>query len=294
MSQSSIATASAAAEDWPIPVIGPFSELNDHLLVLLRDLAPDDWQRPTVCSEWSVKDIASHLLDGNIRRLSAHRDGYIAPQVPAVFDSQADLVAYLTRLNAEWTAATHRISPQMLIELLDFTGPAVADFFATLDPYGPALYPVGWAGEAMSRNWFDVAREYTERWHHQRQIIDAVGRPSPIDTHRLYHVVLDTFMRALPFTFQEVRAGDGALLRVTIAGDAGGDWFLQEKDHRWELLRRATGSPRACVTIGQDTAWRLFTKRMDRRTALARFADIQLEGDTELGGRVLEMVSIMA
>jgi hypothetical protein len=54
----------------PIPVSGLFRELEGHLLDLLRALSPEDWRRPTVCSPWCVKDISSHLLDGNIRRLS--------------------------------------------------------------------------------------------------------------------------------------------------------------------------------------------------------------------------------
>ncbi len=59
----------------PILVAGLFRELHGHLLDLLRSLSPEDWRRPTVCSAWSVKDIASHLLDGDLRRLSAGRDG---------------------------------------------------------------------------------------------------------------------------------------------------------------------------------------------------------------------------
>ena len=37
------------------------------------------------------------------------------------------------------------------------------------------------AGEAVSANWFDVAREFTERWHHQQQIRLAIGGPADAD-----------------------------------------------------------------------------------------------------------------
>ena len=47
----------------------------------------------------------------------------------------------------------------------------------TLPSHGRAIFSVAWAGESESENWFDVARDYTERWHHQQQIRDAVGRP---------------------------------------------------------------------------------------------------------------------
>jgi len=102
----------------PIFVSHLFRELHGHLLVLLRSLTPEDWHRPTVCSAWCVKDIASHLLDGDLRRLSIQRDGYAPPDAPCGFDSHEALVAYLTKLNADWTLATRRLSPRNLIRLL--------------------------------------------------------------------------------------------------------------------------------------------------------------------------------
>ena len=39
----------------------------------------DDWDRPTACALWSVRDIAAHLLDDDLRRLSFHRDGQPPP-----------------------------------------------------------------------------------------------------------------------------------------------------------------------------------------------------------------------
>jgi hypothetical protein len=59
-------------------------------------------------------------------------------------------------------------------------------------------------------------------------------------------------------------------------------------------LPAGTGRPTATVSLGQDSAWMLFTRRLDRPTALARFPDIAIEGDRELGLHVLDMVSVMA
>src|SRR5215218_10219848 len=103
----------------PILVSHLFRELHRHLLDLLGSLSPEDWHRPTVCSAWCVKDIASHLLDGDLRRLAAQRDGYAPPDAPTGFKSHEALVAYLHPLNADWTAATRRISPRILVRLLE-------------------------------------------------------------------------------------------------------------------------------------------------------------------------------
>jgi len=36
------------------------------------------------------------------------------------------------------------------------------------DPYATAPYGVSWAGEEKSANWFDTAREFTERCSQQQ------------------------------------------------------------------------------------------------------------------------------
>src|SRR5262245_47881609 len=60
----------------PILVADLFPEVTSRLLGLLRSLTPDEWHQPTVSSRRTVKDIASHLVDGSLRRLSMQWDGY--------------------------------------------------------------------------------------------------------------------------------------------------------------------------------------------------------------------------
>ena len=175
----------------PILIAGLFRELSPHLLALLRALQLEEWQLPTSSSERTVKDIAAHLLDGSLRRLSGQRDGYRPPGSPNGFDSDRARVDFLNRLNDEWTQAARRLSPRVLTDLIAWSDPPVAELFELLDPFGPGI-PVAWAGERESACWFDVAREYTERWHHTQQIFAATGRPSTISGRRLCHPCLDT------------------------------------------------------------------------------------------------------
>ena len=53
-----------------------FAELDCLLLELLRSLTPADWQRPTPARQWTVQDVAAHLLDDSLRTLSMLRDGH--------------------------------------------------------------------------------------------------------------------------------------------------------------------------------------------------------------------------
>lgn len=271
-----------------------FQELDSELLGLLRSLTGDDWNRPTVCSEWTVKDIAAHLLDGSIRRLSIQRDGYSPSDSPKDFDSSDALLAYLNDLNATWTTAARRISPTILVRLLEETGKEYSEFMGTLDPFAQAIFSVAWAGEEHSHNWMDVARDYTEKWHHQQQIADAVNQTGRIMDRRHYFPVLDTFMRAMPFTYRRTSADEGTLVHIQVKGEAGGDWFVLRQNGLWTLAYEAKNRASAVVRLDQDVAWKVFTKRMDSQAVVERFPSIQIEGDRALGLVALEMVSIMA
>lgn len=76
---------------------------------------------PTLAGSWTIKDLASHLLDGNYRSLSMMRDGYFGENAGEL-KSYRDLVEFLNRLNAEWIQATKRFSPHILIQLLKESG----------------------------------------------------------------------------------------------------------------------------------------------------------------------------
>jgi hypothetical protein len=150
----------------PPETVHLFPQLHAQLLTLLRALQPADWERPTVAGAWRVRDVAAHLLDGELRTLAAHRDGHLLSSDGPV-SSYADVVALIQRLNATGVEFGQRLSPALLTDLLEVTGRWMSAFVATLDPDAPALFAVAWAGETESNNRFDTAREYTERWHHQ-------------------------------------------------------------------------------------------------------------------------------
>ncbi len=40
------------------------------LLDLLAGLTDDEWARPTACAGWSVKDVALHILGGDLGNLA--------------------------------------------------------------------------------------------------------------------------------------------------------------------------------------------------------------------------------
>jgi len=272
----------------PIFTAHLFPKLDGMLIELLRPLAPEDWEKQTVSPKWNVKDVAAHLLDTSLRGISIGRDGYVA-ESPRI-DSSADLAAFINRLNSEGVIVYRRLSPIVLIGLVEVAVKSLAEWHASRDPYAMAPYGVSWAGEQKSANWFDTAREFTERWHHQQRIRLAVNKPG-IMTRELYFPVLDCFLRALPFSYRNVDAKSGTYVQIIVSGECGGSWYLYRVEESWQLVQKPIGEKTSETTIPQEIAWRIFTKGIDRESALSQ---TKVTGDTKLGQHVLGMISIVA
>jgi uncharacterized protein (TIGR03083 family) len=270
----------------PIIVVDLFQKTLDHLIELLSELSKEEWNAPTACTGWSVKDVALHLLGVEIGNISSRRDQY---HMGGTISNWDELVGYINRWNQDWVNVSRRISAPLLIELLEFAGERANAYFQSLDPFriGSAI---SWAGPKPRPVWLDIAREYTERWHHQQHIRDAVNRPGLKEPQYL-RPVLGTFVWALPHTFRNVVAPDGTSITLAISGDSGGRWtLLQEKDG-WHLYQGRPADPETEIALDQETAWRFFTKGMEKAAARNR---ITVQGDQHIAEPVFEMVSILA
>jgi uncharacterized protein (TIGR03083 family) len=262
--------------------------VDEHLVDLLRSLAPREWEFPTVVPSWKVRDVAAHLLDTVLRKLSLVRDSCSVEAVE--IRSPQDVVALVNRLNREGVTVYRRLSPRLLIDWMQTACEQSARFHESLDPFAPAAFGVSWAGEEQSLNWFDTARELTERWHHQQQIRLATNRPG-IMTPELYHPVLDCFVRGLPFLYRDLEAPAGKGILVEISGECGGKWLLSRGEAGWSLVKELAGEAASRVIIPQDLAWRIFTRGVDRESARAQ---VEIEGDAALGEKVLQLTAIVA
>jgi len=276
----------------PLDTAALLPEIHGALVSLLRSLEPRDWSRPTVAGSWRVRDVAAHLLDGDLRKLAVHRDGQLPPTT-APAPTYADIVDLIGRLNAEGVAFATRLSPRLLTDLLEVTGRWTSSFVATLDPDAPAVFPVSWAGEAQSDNRFDTAREYTERWHHQMQIRAAVGprgQPDVLLAPRYFIPLLETSLRALPHAYREVPAPDGTNVAVRLADDTRRVWTLRREADAWRLYTGSEERPDAVVTAEPDALWRLFFNALPANAAASVLA---IEGPRELIAPLLRTRSVM-
>src|SRR5215813_9858088 len=96
------------------------AHLLPHVENLLRDLLhslePEEWNLPTIVPGWNVKNIAAHLLDTQLRKLSLARDGYFHSGGP---QDGEELAGFINRKNAEGVEMYSRFSPRVLTSLME-------------------------------------------------------------------------------------------------------------------------------------------------------------------------------
>ena len=204
--------------------------------------------------------------------------------------SYHDIIVFLNSLNASWTAATKRLSPQVLIELLEKSGKEYYRHLAGLDPFAESLFPVSWAGQLRSENWFHTAREYTEKFIHQQQIREALGRQA-LFTKKLYYPFINTFMSALPYTYRDIAADTGTVITIKISSAIGGQWNIRKTEKEWQILSSPPRAAESTVIIKPELAWKLFSKGISPEEAAP---GIVITGNRKIGEVVLNMISVMA
>jgi len=280
----------------PLPVTdtrGFFRPLGRELVDLLGVLPAEAWDRPTSAGVWLVRDVVAHLSDTALRRVSLHRDGTARGVSPA---SEREVAALVGSLNASWVSVARRFSGRVLTTLYRTAIEELADFFEALPLDSPALFPVSWAGEATSSGWFDVAREFTEQWHHGAQVRAAVEAPPPSDPAWLA-AVFETSLRSLPHAYRTVAVPSGASCVVEITGPSGGVWTLRREADAWRLWRgeaesegTADASRHVRITLPEDAAWRLF---FHGRTPEPAASAIRISGDPALAEAFLAARSVV-
>jgi len=254
--------------------------LRSELAALLTSLTDGDWAQPTSCPGWSVHDVAAHLLGVELGNLSARRDRWgLGP------GEGENLDTWLNRFNQQWVDAARRISPALLIELINVAGLRFEEYLATLD-LDATGGPVPWAtGSDPAPVWLDVAREYMERYVHQQQIRDATRRP-PLGA-AFTGPVLETAAHALPRALDQVTRPAGTVVTFTAEGEGGGAWHVVRAAARWELAPARPAPAAACQ------AWTTVAGALRRYARDPSAPPLTWQGDRELADALAGVKAVL-
>lgn len=238
----------------PVDVRGPLTVQRGRLVGLLESLSDDQWAAQTAAPGWSVKDMSLHLLGVDLGWLARGRDG----DHSGIIEVPADHEGFVRRLaahNQSWIDGTRILSHELIIRLLGWAGEELTCYLDGLDLGEPSS--VYWAGDVPF--WFDMAREFTERWVHGRQIREAaMGVQDKLDEEldEFVGLVIRTFVWGFPHQYT-AEAPPGCAVWIGITGV--GDWTLTRTDDAWTLEEGPTSDPAASVQMTADAAWRLLT-----------------------------------
>lgn len=245
----------------PVDAIAPLIELERvRLLGLLAYLGEEDWQRPTPCPDWTVLGLACHLLGDDLGLLARRRDHYMGTPSPEGL-SESEFIDWLDELQMEWVRAARRLSPPLVVELLEWSGPRLFAVLAQEDLSERAAR-VSWAGPERAPRWLDQLRELSEYWIHRQQLLEAVGRPVDLDPTLLRPVLLG-LRWALPYRLSQADLAPGAI-QISIGDPINEEWTVVPGVRGWDFSAIEPSQVIARAALTADEAWRLLTNNLRR------------------------------
>jgi uncharacterized protein (TIGR03083 family) len=285
------------------PAVQALSDEWRAIGALGSELATAEWDMPSECPGWSVRDLLSHMI-GTERSL-------LGDEVPP---GPADLPGYVHNplgvANEAWVEARRLIpGPAVLAEFREVTGRRLAQ----LRGFGPERFDrVGPSplGEVPYREFMLI--RLMDCWVHEQDIRVATGRPS----HRqgaVAELALGRLFSAMPFVVgKQARAPEGASVRFVLAGPPDRELEVVVRNGRAVMVDALNigttvdgrapvddgaerDTPRAVHTelrMDVELFWRLACGRVPAAAALA--ADlVGVGGDEVFGRRVLDGMAFM-
>jgi Mycothiol maleylpyruvate isomerase N-terminal domain len=216
---------------------------------------------PTPCPGWSVLGLTSHLLGVDLSLLAGQRDDHHGTPAPSGMSEDA-FIAWLDDLQVEWVLAARRLSPRLVVDLLDWTDAQVVEMLESQDETAVSA-TVSWASTGQVPVWLDQARELSERWIHRQQILQTIGNPSDLRPD-LVVPVLDGLRWAYPFRLLPHQRPAGATVEISVSAPTiGFRWYLVSDGIGWHFQPRPGDRLVAQLTMTVEQTWRLLTNNLE-------------------------------
>lgn len=265
------------------PVVAALDDAWGAVLAVGGELDATEWDMPSECPGWSVRDLVSHLI-GIERTLL----GEAAP--PALERRPAHVRNELGDRNEAWVAPRRGLpGAAVLEEFRSVTGRRLADLrswpTARFDEPGPS--PVG----VVPYREFMAVR-VMDSWVHEQDMRVATGRPGHTDGPAA-ELSLGRLSSALPFVVgKQAGAPEGASVRFEVAGPLGRTLDVAVRGGRASVVEDLPGRPATILTMDTEVFWRLACGRITGPAA--RDAGlVGLQGDAGLGAAVVDAMAFM-
>jgi uncharacterized protein (TIGR03083 family) len=266
------------------PVVDRLVEVWASVVTACEQLEAGQWDRPTDCPGWSVRDHLSHLI-GIERMLLGD------PAPPALAEVPAHVGNPFGEINETWVEVRRPVpGPEVLAEFVEITNRRI-DALAAMP--AEQFDEVGWSpvGQVPYREFMDT--RVIDCWAHEQDIRRAIGRPGGRNGVG-EAAVLDTCERAMAYVVgKRVAPPDGSSVLFAVTGAMARHIVVTMEGGRAVLAPMPPADP-PVVQLGmdQETFWRLGFGRVDPTDVVAA-GQVVVEGDVAIAQLVLESMSFM-
>ena len=265
------------------PVIGQLEEVWVSIADACSGLGPEDWERPTECPGWTVRDLLSHLI-GIERSLMGDAAPVLAGPVPGHVRNP------IGEMNEAWVAARRdRPGDDVVAEFTAVTARRLDELRAL----GPENWEqVGWSpvGDVPYRE-FMVVRVF-DSWVHEQDARRALGRPGGRGGAG-ERITVERVVSAMGYVVgKKVAPPEGASIVWEVTGPVPTSVALTVSGGRARPAGRAPDHPTARFDLDDETFWRLGCGRV-RADEVLSSGEVRVTGDADLGRRVLDAMAFM-
>lgn len=249
----------------------------------LRDREPEDYERPTPCPGWSVRDILSHLIGFELMLRGE-------PVPPYAGEWPAYVKNPIGEFN-EAFVAVYRSTPshELLTLYRDTTERSVERLRALTDAQWEKI---GWSPEGERPYHRFQETRVLDSWIHLQDIRDALLEPA--DDHGPgEEIVINRFEAALPYVLGK-RAGakDGTTVRVNLTGRLGRTVLLRVDEARARAVESMRETPDLELTTTVSLFWRRAAGRISAMAFLEASATV-VRGDLALARALADGLVVM-
>jgi uncharacterized protein (TIGR03083 family) len=205
---------------------------------LIAFLEPDDWNRPTPCVGWSVRDVLAHL--GHVEGMLVH--GFDQPDPPADWVGEGTPLDQVTN---QGVAARRTWSPARITDEIERAAEATRVLLGQpgLDWNEAAPTPVGPAPRSVA-----VEMRVNDAFLHLcdlRTAIDVDIKESDEPLGR--EIAIGRAVRLSPWAWaKQAKARNGQRLRLSLSGSGGVDHDIVMRDGK-AVVEPQDGEPDAVI-----------------------------------------------
>jgi len=265
------------------PVIDLLDQIWRSTAEACAGLSPLQWDAPTDCPGWSVRDQLSHVIGTELMLL-----GQPTPAPPDPIP--AHVHNPIGEMNEAWIDERRsRPGQEVLDEFIEVTGRRVAELTGfgeeRFEQIGPS--PIGQVPyrEFMWVRVFDC-------WIHEQDLRRAVDRPGDRGGAG-EQLTLDRVSNAMGYVVgRQLKPPEGTTVAWTITGPLARTVAVGVQAGRGVGLDSPPPNPTARLTLDAETFWRLGCGRINPDSVLAA-GSVDLAGDAALGAAVVRAMNFM-